>query len=121
MVLVSIKFASPLSGKFRQTPCWGINHQKLRSLDHMEKLLYHLVASQTHTWLESNWQVKDALKLGKEEVQKQIKEHCHFLIDSPTSSGGNTDTGGVADPFFSPKNREAIANIIPHQEKSCVF
>ena len=87
----------------------------------MEKLIYHLVSGQTHTWSERNWRVKDALNLGKKEVQKQIKEHCHFLIDSPTSAGGNTDTGGVADRFFSPENREAIANIIQHKEHKAAF
>ena len=65
----------------------------------MEKVLYHLVSRQTHTWLERNYEVKDALKAGKKEVQEKLG----FLIDTPTSGGGNTDTGGIADRFFTPQ------------------
>ena len=95
---------------------YGITHQKLRSLDHMEKLLYHLVSGQTHTWSETNWHVKEALKLAKKEVQKHIDEKCHFLIDTPTSAGGNTDTGVIADRFFNLKNRNNISDIIRNKE-----
>ena len=51
---------------------YGITHQKLRSLDHMEKLLYHLVSGQTHTWSEGEYRVKDALKSAKKETIDRI-------------------------------------------------
>lgn len=79
---------------------YGITHQKLCSLDHMEKLLYHLVSGQTHTWSEDNWRVKDALKVAKNTVINSLHKECGFLMDTPTSGGGNTDTGGIADKFF---------------------
>ena len=91
---------------------YGITHQKLRCLDLMEKLLYHLVSGQTHTWSESNWRVKDALKSAKKETINLIRKNCGFLIDTPTSGGGNTDTGVIADRFFDPVNRDAICDII---------
>ena len=91
---------------------YGITHQKLRSLDHMEKVLYHLVSGQTHTWSESNYNVKDALKAGKKEVQEHIRKKLGFLIDTPTSGGGNTDTGGIADRFFAPESRDEICSMI---------
>ena len=91
---------------------YGITHQKLRSLDHMEKLLYHLVSGQTHTWSEREYRVKDALKAAKKETVKQIRKMCGFLMDTPTSGGGNTDTGGTADLFFSPEKRKDICSLI---------
>ena len=32
---------------------FAILHQQLRSLDHCQKLLYHLASGQTHTWSET--------------------------------------------------------------------
>ena len=37
-------------------------------------------------------------------------------MDSPCGSGGNTNTGPLADRFFSPKNRDAISELILNQE-----
>ena len=76
---------------------YGIKHQKLRSLNHMEKLLYHLVSGQT--WPERNYRVKDALKIAKKETIQHIRQKLGFLIDTPTSGGGNTNTGqGFPNP-----------------------
>ena len=91
---------------------YGITHQKLRSLDHMEKLLYHLVSGQTQTWSERNYRVKDALKVAKKETIEHIRQKLGFLIDTPTSGGGNTDTGGITDRFFSIESREDICVLI---------
>ena len=94
---------------------YGITHQKLRSLDHMEKLLYHLVSGQTHTWSEGNHRVKDALKSAKKETVEHIRKNLGFLIDTPTSDGGNTDSGGIAERFFSSESREDICSLILNQ------
>ena len=91
---------------------YGITHQKLRLLDHMEKLLYHLVSGQTHTWSETEYRVADASRLAKKEVMDNIRHTCGFLIDTPTSNGGNTNTQGISDRFFSPRNREDICSNI---------
>ena len=91
---------------------FAIMHQKLRSLDNCLKLLYHLVSGQTHTWSESNANVKDAIKAAKIETIDHIRKECGFLVDCPTSIGGNTNTGPVADRFFSPQNRSSICSVI---------
>ena len=93
---------------------FAIMHQKLRSLDNCLKLLYHLVSGQTHTWSESNANVKDAIKAAKKETIDHIRKECddHLLVDCPTAIGGNTNTGPVADRFFSPKNRNDICSVI---------
>ena len=105
----------------RNMQFYGITHQKLRSLDHMEKLLYHLVSGQTHTWSEQNWRVKDALKLGKSETVELIRQKCGFLIDTPTSNGGNTNYGGIADRFFGQEHREDICSIILNESDRSAF
>ena len=71
---------------------FAILHQKLRSLDNCLKLLHHLVSGQTHTWSESNANVKDAIKAAKKETIDHIRNECGFLVDCPTSIGGNTNT-----------------------------
>ena len=81
----------------------------------MEKLLYHLVSGQTHTWSERQWRVKDALKIAKKEIINHIREKLGFLIDTPTSGGGNTDTGVVAERFFSRESRKDICDIIQNE------
>ena len=83
---------------------FAIMHQKLCSLDNCLKLLYHLVSGQTHTWSESNANVKDAIKAAKRETIDHIRRECGFLVDCPTSIEGNTNTGPIADQFFSAKN-----------------
>jgi hypothetical protein len=100
---------------------YGITHQKLRSLDHMEKLLYHLVSGQTHTWSETEFRVKDALKIAKKVTIKHIRKKLGFLIDTPTSGGGNTDTGGIAERFFSRESREDICVLINKESDRDAF
>ena len=91
---------------------FAIMHQKLRSLDNCLKLLYHLVSGQTHTWSETSPNVKLAISAAKGEVINHIRKTCGFLVDCPTSIGGNTNTGPVAEKFFSPENRITICSII---------
>lgn len=91
---------------------YGILHQKLRSLDNMLKLLYHLVSGQTHTWSESNPRVKDAVAAAKKQVITHIRKTCGFLVDSPTQVGGNSNTGPVSEKFFGAKHRAGICKKI---------
>ena len=87
----------------------------------MEKLLYHLVSGQTQTWSEGNYRVKDALKSAKKETIKHIRSKLGFLIDTPTSGGGNTDTGVIAERFFSPESREDICSLIRNQNHRAAY
>ena len=91
---------------------FAVLHQKLRGLDHCLKIHYHLTSGQTHTWSEANPRVKNALKIGKEEVIRVVREKCGFQLDTPTQDGGNTNNGPIADRYFDPKNREAICSTI---------
>ena len=96
-------------------------HQKLRSLDNCLRLLYHIVGGQTHTWSESNPRVKDAVKLAKKECIDHISKNCGFLVDCPTSIGGNTNTGPVAQKFFSPQHRANIVSLIRNTQHRIAF
>ena len=91
---------------------FAIMHQKLRSLDNCLKILYHIVSGQTHTWSERNCNVKDAVKAAKKECITHIRKECWFLVDCPTQVGGNTNTGPVAEKFYSPKYRDEICSVI---------
>ena len=100
---------------------FAILHQKLRSLDQCLKLLYHVVAKQTHTWSETNPKVKSALKKAKAEVIETIRRKTGILLDSPTSNGGNTNSGPVSDRFFCPKEREDICSVIFNDDERDKF
>lgn len=54
--------------------------------------------------------MKDAFKLAKTEAVERIRLACGSLIDTPTSSGGNTDTGGIVNRFLVQKNRKDICS-----------
>lgn len=91
---------------------FAIMHQKIRSLDNCLKLLYHIVSGQTDTWSQTDDDVKIAIRDAKKKVISHIREKCGFLVDSPSANGGNTNTGPVAERFYSPKNRETICSVI---------
>ena len=63
-------------------------------------------------WSETEFHVKDALKIAKKETINHIRNKLGFLIDTPTSGGGNTDTGGIAERFFSRESREDVCILI---------
>ena len=96
---------------------FAILHQKLRSLDHCLKILYHIVSGNTHTWSEANPAVKASLKLAKMKVIQIVKRKTGMLLDSPTSQGGNTNSGPLADRFFGVKDREDISSTIENTEE----
>ena len=98
---------------------FAILHQKLRSFDHCLKLLYHLRADYTRNWSEPT--AAGPLKRAKQEVIDHIWEKCHFLVDTPTSGGGNTNVGGTAELFFKEENREAICQIISKESYRTAF
>jgi hypothetical protein len=100
---------------------FAILHQKLRALDHCLKILYHIVGKQTHTWSEQDIKVKTALKTAKKKVIQNVREKTGMLLDSSTSSGGNTNNGPLADRFFSPKERKSICSIILKTEDQDSF
>ena len=100
---------------------FAIMHQLLRSLDNCLKILYHLVSGQVHTWSESNANVKDALKAAKKETINHIRSACEFLVDCPTQNGGTTNTGPVAEKFFSTKHRDPLCRVIKNSDNRLAF
>ena len=82
--------------------------------------MYHLVSGQVHTWSETNVRVKSAIKSAKEEVIRSIRLSTGLLLDSPTSSGGNTNNEPVAD-FFAVKERESFCAPIMNEEHRVNF
>ena len=96
--------------------CFSVLHFKLRSLDFAQKILYHLVGGQK-IWSETaNLHVMRFLTRAKKECIESIKSSTGMLIDSPSSSGGNTNTGPLADKFFGPLYRDKICSVILNEE-----
>ena len=117
-MVITVLYESIIASNVR---FFAILHQKLRFLDQCLKLLYHVVAKQTHTWSETNPKVKSALKKAKAEVIETIRRKTGILLDSPTSNGGNTNSGPVSDRFFSPKEREHICSVISNDDERDKF
>ena len=96
--------------------CFSVLHFKLRSLDFAQKILYHLVGGQKIWSEEDNLYVLRFILLAKKQCINAIREMTGILMDSPSPSGGNTNTGPLADRFFSQKNRKAICSLIENTE-----
>lgn len=96
-------------------------HFKLRSLDFAQKILYHLVGGQKYlvgdqkVWSETG-RYAIFISRAKNECINTIREKTGILMDSPSSSGGNTNTGPLADRFFSKMNRDHICSVILNEE-----
>ena len=56
------------------------------------------------------------LTRAKKECIESIKSSTGMLIDSPSSSGGNTNNGPLADKFFGPLYRDKICSVILNEE-----
>ena len=53
---------------------------------------------------------------AKLNVQETLRNRIGILVDVPTSGGGNTNSGGVAERFFSTENRPVICDLIRDSE-----
>ena len=96
--------------------CFSVLHFKLRSLDFAQKILYHLVGGQK-IWSETvNLRVQSFILRAKTECIDALREKTGMLIDSPSTSGGNTNCGPLADRFFSLQNRDEICSLILNTE-----
>jgi hypothetical protein len=90
---------------------YGVLHSMLRSLDHTQKLLYHIVAKLLD-WSESAPASKAAIAEAKLKVIEHIRTATKLMIDTPTCLGGNTNSGPLAKCWFSPEHRDGICSII---------
>ena len=96
--------------------CFSVLPFKLRPLDFAQKILYHLVGGQKDWSETANLHVMRFLNRAKEECIDAIRLSTGMLMDSQCGSGGNTNTGPLADRFFSPGNRSAICAMILNEE-----
>ena len=94
--------------------CISILHYKLRSLDFVQKVLYHLVAD-LRDWSEKGPNAA-RVKEAKVKCINHIREKTKLLIDTPSMQGGNTNDGPLADQFFSQKHRQNICELISNDE-----
>ena len=94
--------------------CFSLLHFKLRSLDFAQNILYHLSAGQ-RIWRETG-QVQTIVKRQKQACIDHVRTTIGMLMDSPCGSGGNTNTGPLADRYFSPENRQFICELISNEE-----
>ena len=99
----------------------------MRILDHCLKIHDHLTLGQTHNGSEANLRVKDALKIGKEEVIRVVRENVgstlklqlkmvvidrFFDFENPLSNSIL-----YARPTALVKAKETRENIEEHYEK----
>lgn len=52
------------------------------------------------------------VSLAKKQAIDHIRKTTGMLIDSPTSAGGNTNTGVLAENFLHPQHRDTICSMI---------
>ena len=93
--------------------CQGILHWKLRTFDFVLNIYSRLVAV-VYFWGESNWALNTFIHVGKQEAIEHVRKGTGMLIDTPTSGGGNTNTGVMAERFLDPDVRDTICEIIPN-------
>ena len=94
--------------------CFSVLHFKLRSLDFVQKILYHLVAG-IKTWTEAGNNQR-FIAASKQECINRIRASTGILIDTPNDIGGNTNSGPMADRFFSTNYRHEICSLIKNNE-----
>lgn len=90
---------------------FSVLHWKLRAFDSCLNILYRLVAG-TYVWGESDHKAMKFVKQAKSEVIAHVREKTGMLLDTPTSGGGNTNSGNLAEKFFSPVYRGVIIELI---------
>ena len=90
---------------------FSILHWKLRSFDFALSLLYRLCAGVT-VWGTSDKSQLPLVNKAKEHVQEHMRSKTGMLIDVPTAGGGNTNSGPMAERFFSPGNRDVVTELI---------
>ena len=89
----------------------AVLHWKLRSFDFLLQVYYRLIAG-SKKWGESDKRALMFVKSAKENAIDHLRKNTGMLIDTPTSNGGNTNNGMMAERFLHPKNREIICSLI---------
>ena len=78
---------------------FSILHWKLRSFDFVLNVYYRLIAG-VHIWVESDKQQLAFVNAAKGQARDFIRARLGMLIDTPTSEGGYTNNGVLAERFF---------------------
>ena len=107
-----------------QSGClFAILHQALRLLDFVLKILYHLVAGHK-VWSEADPTVKAGVAASKAKMISHVKATCGgLLVDSPTTVGGNTNTGQFlnASLLDVTEKQSAVSSMMQLIEKILTF
>ena len=88
---------------------FAILHWKLRSFDYALNILYRLVAG-VYVWGKAGH--NNDFKAAKTHVQENLRQQLGILVDVPTPGGGNTNSGSIAQRFFSSDSRDTICELI---------
>ena len=96
--------------------CFSVLHFKLRSLDFAQKILYRLQGGVKFWSEQANLHSLRLITRAKKECIEVIRVSTGMLMDSPTTSGGNTNNGPLADRFFSAANCSHICDLILNTE-----
>ena len=95
---------------------FGVLHKELRSFDFIEKIYYRLIAG-IYDWGDGKTNPnKPYITAAKNEAIQHCRDSFGFLMYTPSSSGGNTDCGGIAKRFLDPNNRAKICSVIRKDE-----
>ena len=91
----------------------AVMHWKLRSFDFLLQIYYRLIAG-AKVWGESDKHSLPFIKAAnaKQEAIDFLRKETGMLVDTPTSEGGNTNNGVMAESFLNPDNREKVCSII---------
>ena len=89
----------------------GITHWKLRTFDTLLLIYYRLIAGVLF-WDVSDSRLMPFINAAKKHAIDFIRRETGILIDTPTSDGGNTNAGNLAESFLDPNIREKVCSLI---------
>ncbi|CAL4174377.1 unnamed protein product, partial [Meganyctiphanes norvegica] len=89
----------------------GITHWKLRTFDTLLLIYYRLIAGILF-WGVSDSRLMPFINAAKKHAIEFIRRETGILIDTPTSDGGNTNAGNLAERFLDPNIREKVCSLI---------
>ena len=112
----NIKYSDPARAGQCHAPLADVKvsavlHWKLRSFDWLLQVYYRLIAG-VKRWGVSHKPSQPFVKSAKQQAIDFLRQSTGMLIDTPTSAGGNTNTGELAERFLHPDNQELICSLI---------
>ena len=81
---------------------FGVLYKELRSFDFIQLIYYRLVAGIYDCDNSKTSINKASINRAKQDASQHVRDTCGFLMDTPSSSGGSTNSGGLAKRFLDP-------------------